>query len=75
MLEQFRIIVVDDEKPQLEALCSLLQDAGFEVKGFSEPAPALKHLKSQSFDVLLTDLRLPGMDGIEPGATCAPNRS
>ena len=65
MLEQFRLIVVDDEKPQLEALCSLLQDAGFEVKGFSEPAPALKHLKSQSFDVLLTDLRLPGMDGIE----------
>jgi PAS domain S-box-containing protein len=65
MLEQFRIIVVDDEKPQLEALCSLLQDAGFEVKGFSEPASALKHLKSQSFDVLLTDLRLPGMDGIE----------
>lgn len=65
MLEQFRLIVVDDEKPQLEALCSLLQDAGFEVKGFSEPATALEHLKNQSFDVLLTDLRLPGMDGIE----------
>ncbi|MBU0542920.1 MAG: PAS domain S-box protein [Gammaproteobacteria bacterium] len=65
MLEQFRLIVVDDEKPQLEALCTLLQDAGFEVKGFPEPAQALEHLKRQSFDVLLTDLRLPGMDGIE----------
>ncbi|MAG81695.1 MULTISPECIES: PAS domain S-box protein [unclassified Limnobacter] len=65
MLEQFRLIVVDDEKPQLEALCSLLQDAGFEVKGFPEPVQALEHLKRQSFDVLLTDLRLPGMDGIE----------
>ena len=65
MLEQFRLIVVDDEKPQLEALCSLLQDAGFDVEGFSEPVSALECLKSQSFDVLLTDLRLPGMDGIE----------
>ena len=41
MLEQFRLIVVDDEKPQLEALCSLLQDAGFDVEGFSEPVSAL----------------------------------
>lgn len=65
MLEQFRIIVVDDEKPQLEALCSLLQDAGFKVMGFAEPDSALDLLKTQSFDVLLTDLRLPGMDGIE----------
>lgn len=65
MLEQFRIIVVDDEKPQLEALCLLLQEAGFDVKGFAGPALALEHLKNQNFDVLLTDLRLPGMDGIE----------
>ena len=64
MLEHFRIIVVDDEKPQLEALCSLLLDAGFEVEGFSEPASALERLKGEVFDVLLTDLRLPGMDGI-----------
>ncbi|MCR2747264.1 ATP-binding protein [Limnobacter parvus] len=64
MLEQFRIIVVDDEKPQLEALCSLLQDAGYFVAGFSDPQTALRALQTQSFDVLLTDLRLPTMDGI-----------
>lgn len=65
MLEQFRIIVVDDEKPQLEALCSLLEEAGYCVTGFSDPKVALKELQTQTFDALLTDLRLPGMDGIE----------
>lgn len=65
MHEQFRLIVVDDEKPQLEALCILLEDAGFLVNGFADPAAALKQLHTMPHDVLLTDLRLPGMDGIE----------
>lgn len=65
MHEQFRLLVVDDEKPQLEALCTLLEDAGFVVNGFADPAVALKQLHTVTHDVLLTDLRLPGMDGIE----------
>lgn len=65
MHEQFRLIVVDDEKPQLEALCTLLEDAGFVVNGFADPAAALTQLHTMTHDVLLTDLRLPGMDGIE----------
>ncbi|WP_334118527.1 ATP-binding protein [Limnobacter sp.] len=65
MHEQFRLIVVDDEKPQLEALCTLLEDAGFVVNGFADPAIALTQLHTVTHDVLLTDLRLPGMDGIE----------
>lgn len=65
MDEQFRIIVVDDEKPQLEALCSLLEDAGYLVTGFSDPKAALNELRTRNFDALLSDLRLPGMDGIE----------
>jgi len=65
MHEQFRIIVVDDEKPQLEALCSLLEDAGYFVAGFSDPKAALNELRTRNFDALLSDLRLPGMDGIE----------
>ncbi|HEX4843338.1 MAG TPA: PAS domain S-box protein [Limnobacter sp.] len=65
MLDQTRLIVVDDEKPQLEALCSLLEDAGFYVSAYPDPQHALKALEEESFDLLLTDLRLPGMDGIE----------
>jgi signal transduction histidine kinase len=65
MPEHCRIIVVDGERPQLEALCLLLQEAGFNAEGFSEPTTALEQLKSQRFDVLLTDLQLFGMDGIE----------
>jgi len=65
MLEQYRIIVVDDEKPQLEALCTLLADAGYWVNGYADPAQALEQLQTHTYDVLLTDLRLPGFDGIE----------
>lgn len=65
MLEQYRIIVVDDEKPQLEALCTLLEDAGYWVDGYADPTKALQQLQTHTYDVLLTDLRLPGMDGIE----------
>lgn len=65
MLEQYRIIVVDDEKPQLEALCTLLEDAGYWVDGYADPTQALQQLQTHAYDVLLTDLRLPGMDGIE----------
>ena len=65
MHKPFRIIVVDDEKPQLEALCSLLEDEGYRVTGFSNPLSALTMLRTDVYDVLLTDLRLPGMDGIE----------
>ncbi|HEX4916706.1 MAG TPA: PAS domain S-box protein [Limnobacter sp.] len=65
MLDQTRLIVVDDEKPQLEALCSLLSDAGFYVSAYPDPQHALKALEEESYDLLLTDLRLPGMDGIE----------
>lgn len=65
MLEQYRIIVVDDEKPQLEALCTLLEDAGYWVDGYADPTQALQQLQTHAYDLLLTDLRLPGMDGIE----------
>ncbi len=65
MLEQFRIIVVDDDQPHLEALCSQLQEAGFDVNGFSDSTVALEQLTSQRFDVLFIRLQLTGVDGIE----------
>ncbi len=58
------LLVVDDELPQLEALCGLLGDIGYEVTGRSDPAEAIELLNKQSFDVLLSDLKMPGIDGI-----------
>lgn len=60
-----RLLVVDDEVPQLEALVFTLREAGFTVAGFSSPTKALFALDSEPFDILLTDLRMPEMNGLE----------
>ncbi|WP_370263567.1 PAS domain S-box protein [Limnobacter sp.] len=65
MLDQTRLLLVDDERPQLEALSSLLQDAGFGVRAYPDPEQALEALRVEAFDLLLTDLRLPGMSGLD----------
>ncbi|MDQ6651471.1 MAG: PAS domain S-box protein [Acidobacteriota bacterium] len=59
-----KIIVVDDE-PELRTLLvqSLIKE-GYEATGYSSGLPALAKLKEQNFDVLLTDLMMPEMDGI-----------
>ncbi len=60
-----RIIVVDDEVELMSALCEMLAGQGYETKGFLTGVEALAVLKEQEFDLLLTDLMMPGMDGIE----------
>ncbi len=60
-----RIIVVDDEQAHMTALCDTLQGRGFAAVGFASPAEALAALKRDDFDLLLTDLMMPVMDGIE----------
>jgi signal transduction histidine kinase len=59
-----RLLVVDDEAAQVEALCRTLEDEGYSVKGFTGTGAALAALRAGSFDIVLTDLTMPGMDGI-----------
>lgn len=59
-----RLLVVDDEATQVEALCRTLEDEGYSVKGFTSVGAALGALRAGSFDIVLTDLTMPGMDGI-----------
>ncbi|HJS90059.1 MAG TPA: response regulator [Steroidobacteraceae bacterium] len=60
-----RLLIVDDEEAQLRALCDTLKLEGFAPTGFSSPREALSKLQPDDFDLLLTDLMMPGMDGIE----------
>ncbi len=60
-----RLLIVDDEAAHLRALCDTLQDQGFVVTGCTGGVPALQALREDSFDLLLTDLMMPGMDGLE----------
>lgn len=59
-----RILVVDDEASQMQALCNTLCDQGYEILGFTTAEAALSALAEAKFDLLLSDLMMPGMDGI-----------
>jgi signal transduction histidine kinase len=58
------VLIVDDEAAQLKALLDTLPQHGYAVVGASSGEDAVAALHGQSFDLVLTDLRLPGMDGI-----------
>jgi PAS domain S-box-containing protein len=60
-----RLLIVDDESELLTVLCEILTDHGYKTAGYTSGAEALAKLKEQDFDLLLTDLMLPEMGGIE----------
>jgi signal transduction histidine kinase len=59
-----RILIVDDETAQMEALCHTLRDHDYETVGYSRGQDALVALREKPCDLLLVDLMMPEMDGI-----------
>lgn len=59
-----RILVVDDELNARTALAEMLREEGFEVETAADGFKALPKLQEFDPDLLLTDLRMPGMDGM-----------
>ena len=62
---RLRILIVDDEKVQLEILEGFLVKQGYEATAAEDGQRALEKFKNGSFDAVLTDYRMPGMDGIQ----------
>jgi DNA-binding NtrC family response regulator len=60
-----RIALLDDEARLVEILAMVLRREGYEVHGFSDASEALAALESRDFDLLVTDLKMPGTDGLE----------
>ena len=60
-----RVLVVDDEVNARTALAELLTDEGFEVETAADAFKALGKIDSFAPDVVVTDLKMPGMDGVE----------
>ena len=65
MTAETRILVVDDELNIREALVTLLQKKHYEVRGAGTAEEALEHLEAVPSDLVLTDLKMPGMGGME----------
>ncbi|HEX8964686.1 MAG TPA: response regulator [Rhodocyclaceae bacterium] len=69
--ERFRRILVVDDEPSIvnavrrEVCTPPLGRYSYDVEGFTDPAQALERARSQSFDAVICDYRMPGMTGIE----------
>jgi CheY-like chemotaxis protein len=73
-----KVLVIDDEPTVLASVVELLELSGFDVVGAASGADGLASFRRRRADVVLTDLHMPGMDGlaviaalraIEPRAT------
>lgn len=60
-----KVLVVDDEVALMKALCHTLREEGFDATGFASASEALAALPTIGADLLLVDLRMPEMDGID----------
>ncbi len=59
------IFFVDDEPAVRRSVSRTLEGSGYKVSCFANAAACLEKLRMQSCDLLITDVRMPGMDGIE----------
>jgi two-component system, cell cycle response regulator CpdR len=60
-----RILLAEDDDDLRRFLVKALEKAGHAVKAFGEGASAFEEIKQENFDLLLTDIVMPEMDGIE----------
>jgi DNA-binding response OmpR family regulator len=60
-----RILVVDDEETMRRSLAELLRLEGYQVQAVASGEAAVEALRADGFDLMLLDLKMPGMDGLE----------
>ncbi|GAB4390173.1 MAG: sigma-54 dependent transcriptional regulator [Thermodesulfovibrionales bacterium] len=61
----FRILVAEDEEITLKHLLRTLQAEGYEAEGTGNGLEALKKIESDGFDLLIADVKMPGMNGMD----------
>ncbi len=64
-MESLKALFVDDEADYLSTALKRMKKRGIDVTGVSSGPEALKALAGQPYDVVVMDVRMPGMDGIE----------
>jgi CheY-like chemotaxis protein len=64
-MTQLRVLLVDDEPDIVYVQKKGLELKGFEVHGFTDPVEALQSFLPDRYDVVITDIRMPGMSGLE----------
>ncbi len=65
MARKCRILLVDDERDIVYVIKMGLEQNGFEVDAYTDPIGALASFKPSLYDLLILDIRMPGMTGIQ----------
>lgn len=64
-IKQKRVLLIDDDKIVLKSISKFLSSHGFDVEIVQDGEEALRKAKNNNFDLIITDVRMPGMNGIE----------
>jgi DNA-binding NtrC family response regulator len=62
---RMKILVVDDEEGARELFNTILSDEGYEVALAVNGSEALSRIKGGGYDLVVTDIKMPGMDGLQ----------
>ena len=60
-----QVLIVDDDDSLLKVLADTVSAAGHKVRSSNDGAEAVELIRQQSFDLVITDLMMPGADGME----------
>src|ERR687883_1705175 len=63
-MQKAKILIADDERSITEGLSAILQDEGYEVDVAQDGQKALDRLASETYGVVLADLKMPKVDGL-----------
>lgn len=63
--EKQRLLVLDDERAVVDYLCESLAAEGYDTLGMTSPVDALARIKTEVFDLVITDVEMPGLRGID----------
>jgi len=67
--QKVRILVVDDEQEICSLLADVLTGEGYSVETCTDPANAINRINDEEFDGVITDLKMPGVDGLQVART------
>lgn len=65
MSDKTRLMVIDDEPIVGKRLKQLFERAGYDVESFTEGSTAIKEMEKNRFDIIITDLKMEGIDGLK----------
>jgi two-component system response regulator HydG len=65
MPKKVRLLIVDDDIGMTETLSDILEDSGYDVEVANEGFQAIERVKARAFDVILMDIKMPGINGVK----------